>query len=1028
MRQTRTLARPLVFLLFLGLVETANGNGSAPNSTDVEFFEAKVRPILVERCYSCHSANAKKVRGHLLLDSKAGWEHGGDSGPVIIPGDPDKSLIVQAVRYDDDVLKMPPKRKLPEAEIAVLTDWVRRGAFDPRTEPVKMLARKTIDIEKGRQHWAFQPLHRIEPPDFKHDVWSRSPIDRFLDQRLQEQGLTPSDPASRRQLIRRASFDLTGLPPTPEAIDAFLKDDAPDAFDRLVSRLLDSPHYGERWARHWLDLTRFAESHGFEHDYDRPTAYPYRDFVIKALNSDLPYNTFASWQLAGDELSPDNNLALQATGFLAAGVHSTQITANQVEKERYDELDDMANITGTAFLGLTIGCARCHDHKFDPIPVTDYYRFLSTFTTTVRSEIDLVPDPDGYARAKAKYEAEHAPYVAALAVFEADELPKRLESWEASRDPNRQGARWVVLDPNRAESKGGATFTKVGDGSWKVRGTNANFDTYTVVTACDLAEITAVRVEALSDPDLPHGGPGRAPNGNFALTDLKVKVGPRYGIGQTNEPPLINPKATFEQPGLPVSAVIDGDQKSGWAVDPQFGKDHAAVFEFGSDLLTDSGATLTFTLAFLNNTGHNLGRFRLSATDSPRPIGIDDDGIPKDVAPILAIPHSERSTEQTTQLLAWYKSIDRRWQTLKTAIDDHAKTAPQSNGVKTLISTEGLPAVRLHTQGADFLEKTHVLKRGDPSQKLEEAAQGFLQVLMTSSDGEQHWQTPPPEGWRTSYRRTALAHWLTDVDQGAGALLARVIVNRLWQHHFGRGIVATPSDFGTQGDPPSHPELLDWLANELIQNGWRLKPIHQLIMTSSAYRQGSRIDDSKSRIDPENRLVSRQSRPRLEAEAVRDALLAVSGALDLRPFGPGTLDERMTRRSIYFTVKRSKLIPMMTLFDAPDALQAIAVRSSTTIAPQALYLMNSPVVRDLAAAFARRIAPGPGDPLESSIRSAYVLALSRPPEPEELAAALAFIAHQSSTYQAAGHANPVEPALTDFCQMIFCLNEFIFIE
>ncbi len=532
----------------------------------------------------------------------------------------------------------------------------------------------------------------------------------------------------------------------------------------MIDSLLDSPHYGERRARHWLDLARFAESHGFEHDYDRPTAYTYRDFVIEALNRDLPYETFVKWQLAGDEYAPDDNLALKATGFLAAGTHSTQITKNQVEKERYDELDDMINTTGTAFLGLTIGCARCHDHKFDPIPTRDYYRLIATFTTTVRSEVELLSDPESYQKALAKYEAEHAPYLTALAKYEAQQLPGRLERWERERASARSEVRWVVLEPGKVESKGGATFQKLDDGSYRASGKNPDFDTYTIVAPCHLGEITAVKVEALADPLLVKGGPGRAGNGNFALSDLKLKVGPLYGIGKTVEPKLINPKATFEQKGLPIAAVIDDDAKSAWAVDPEFGKDHAAVFELGSDVRPDAGSTLTFTLHFNNNTGHNLGRIRVSATDAPRPVGLGDDGLPAKVREILAVDREARTSEQKAELLGWYRTIDTQWRALNQAIEDHAATAPKKDGEKALISTEGLPAVRLHTQGPDFLDATHFLRRGDPNQKEEVVTQGFLQVLM--SESEDQWQAPPPEGWRTSYRRRALAEWITDTAAG----------------------------------------------------------------------------------------------------------------------------------------------------------------------------------------------------------------------------------------------------------------------
>jgi hypothetical protein len=1027
MSQVRGAA--LVVFTTYFVVVTAPASGQATDSQAKEYFEAKVRPLLIEHCYECHAAGSKKLRANLRLDSKPGWEKGGDSGPVIVPGDPENSLFVQALKYDDPNLKMPPKGKLPPEAIATFTDWVKRGAPDPRTEAPKVAAKRVIDIEAGRRHWAFQPLQAAEPPPVEQTAWCRTSIDRFILAKLEAKKIPPTADASRRTLIRRAYLDLTGLPPSPEEVEVFVNDPADNAFDRLVDRLLESPHYGERWARHWLDLARFAESHGFEHDYDRPSAYHFRDYLIEAFNRDLPFDVFTKWQLAGDELAPEDNLALKATGFLAAGTHSTQITANQVEKERYDELDDMLNTTGTAFLGLTVGCARCHDHKYDPIPTNDYYRLISAFTTTVRTEYDLKLDPEGDQKARQKYETEHSPYLTALASFEAKQIPARLEQWEKSRSASPgQMPEWVVLDPSKFTSKNGTKFEKQADGSVKAVDKNPEFETYTIAAACDLPKITAIKVEALVDPALVKSGPGRAANGNFDLTDLKLTIGPRYGIGQTSDAKLINPKATFEQPGLPVAAVIDDNKKSGWAVDPQFGKDHAAVFELEADVLPDGGATLTFVLDFQGNTGHNIGRVRLSATGAPHPVGLDGNGIPANVAPILAKDREQRTPEETLALVTWYRTIDPEWRARKQAIDDHAKTEPKPKAVKALISSEGLPAVRLHTQGADFLEKTYVLKRGDPNQKLGEAAPGFLQVLESSPDKESHWKAEPPKGWRTSYRRTALANWMTDTESGAGNLLARVIVNRLWQHHMGRGIVATPSDFGTQGERPSHPELLDWLASELIHNGWRLKPIHKLIMTSAVYRQGSQVDAAKAAIDPDNSLCWHWSRRRLEAEAVRDTMLSVSGRLDPRMYGPGTLDERMTRRSIYFTVKRSRLIPMMMLFDSSDALQPIATRSATTVAPQSLMILNSPIVRDWALGFARRIAPKPNETLDDAARSAYRIALSREPTEEEARDAVGFIKQQAETYKASGHADGIEPALTDLAIVVMGLNEFLFVD
>lgn len=1035
------MTRRLLFfaMIAISLVSRAVGGADEPAASELApqeaaFFESQVRPILVERCYSCHSLQAENVRGNLRLDSREATLKGGDLGPAIEPGDPESSWLVLAVKWDDESLKMPPKGKIPDDEIAILTDWVKRGAPDPRIKEegaAKASKPRVIDYEEGKKHWAFQPLGQVEPPVMgSDDGWATTPIDRFLLAAMREQGLEPSPPADRATLIRRLYLDVLGLPPAPEEVEAFVNDEDPRAYEHLVDRALASPHFGERWARHWLDLARFGESHGFEHDYDRPSAYHYRDFLIEALNQDLPYDQFVSWQLAGDELAPSEPLAQKATGFLAAGVHSTQITASQAEKERYDELDDMANTTGTAFLGLTIGCARCHDHKYDPIAMADYYRIVATFTTTVRSEIDLDLDAEGYRERKAAFDAEHQPYLQALADFEKNELPARLAAWEQNRAEDHQSdldSPWLVLDLVETKSGGGATFTKQADGSVLLSGNNPQHETLTFTAHTDRLGITAIRLETLADPSLAKGGPGRASNGNFALSDFTVAAAPRDKPAEKTAIKLQNPRATFEQSGLPVAAAIDQDGTSAWAIDPQFGKSHAASFEAETPFGFEGGTLLTFTLRFTNNLNHGIGRPRLALTTAAESVPLEAASIPQATLALLETAPESRTPEQSAALLAWYGPFEPDWQVVKAAEVAHAANAPRPSVVKALISTEGLPAVRLHTQGPDFYEETYMLRRGDPNQKIEVTSAGFLPVLVKSSEEAQRWRKAPAEGWRTSYRRAALAGWMTDTEAGAGTLLARVAVNRLWQHAFGRGLVATPSDFGAQGEPPTHPELLDWLAAELVRGDWHLKPVLRLILTSAAYRQRSHIDESKASIDIDNRLYWRQNRRRLEAEVIRDAMLAISGQLDDSMLGPGTLDEGMKRRSIYFTIKRSKLIPMMSQFDAPDALVPIATRSTTTVAPQALLLINSPLVRSWAESLARRVKAEATSPDPASqVERAYRLALSRPPDPTERAEAIEFLKQQTQARE--GKPEAAALALADFCQVLFASNEFVFVE
>lgn len=839
-------------LVLLGLVDAKAPSQTPPVDKDhaakmargLERFKSQIRTVLVDKCLKCHGG--KTVEAGLDLSDRERLLKGGESGPAILVGKGKESLLYKLSAHLREPHMPHQGRKLADEVLSGLASWIDDGA--PYDAPLIRRAapedwtKKAISPE-AKQWWAYQPLKRPSLDSIRNDGWCRTPVDRFLLARMEAAGVAPSPPVDRRRLIRRAYYDLIGLPPSPQEVEAFVNDSSPDAYPRLIDRLLESPRYGERWARHWLDLARFAESHGFEHDYDRPTAYTYRDFVVKAFNQGMPYDRFVKWQIAGDEFEPNDPLALSATGFLAAGVHSTQITKNEVERHRYDEMDDKLSTLSSSLLGLTVGCARCHDHKYDAIPQSDYYRMLATFTTTVRSEVELDFDPEGYKKAKEQFDREHEPFVAALKKYEAEVLPGRLAEWE-----------------------------KDGKG--------------------------------------------------------KVAAG--------SKPP------------------------------------------------------------------------------------------PANVAAILAVAVEKRTAAQVETLRSWFKTTDAGWQKLSAKAKEHEGKAPKRP--RGLICTEGLPAVRLHTQGEDFLPQTHFLRRGDPGQKEGVANPSFLQVLLPSTGAETRWQKAPPPGSRTSHRRRALAEWLTDVDQGAGALLARVMVNRLWHRHMGRGIVTTVSDFGTRGEKPTHPELLDWLALSLIEHQWQIKPIHKLLMTSAAYMQESRVDETHRVRDRDNRLFARYTTRRLEGEAIRDALLAVGGALDQRMYGPGTLDEGSQRRSLYFTVKRSKLIPMLQIFDAPDALSSLGERPTTTIAPQALYLMNNAQVRRWAHGFARRITGAEAASVESAVEAAYRIALSRSPTAQERQDAVAFVQSQEASYRDAGRQESCELALTDLCQTLLCLNEFVYVD
>jgi cytochrome c553 len=708
----------------------------------MKLFGTSVRADLVKHCLKCHGGEA--VKGDFDLSTR---ELLVDSGYIEV-GNGKESFLYRLLTHAEKPFMPHKADKLPDTTIARIARWIDLGAPYDKPLVVKSNAgqAKSAITAAERSFWSFQPLSVVAPPAVSNTKWVRTPVDRFILQKLEERKLQPNASAARRTLIRRAFFDLIGLPPKPEEIDAFVNDPDARAYERLIDRLLNSPCYGERWARHWMDVARYAESHGYEQDYDRPHAYPYRDFLIKALNADMPFDEFIRCQIAGDELHPDDPLAMTATGFLGAGAFPTQLTEKEFESARYDELDDMTGTIGNAILGLTIGCARCHDHKFDPIPARDYYRFAATFTTTIRSEIEL---------------------------------------------------------------------------------------------------------------DLGYG-------------------------------------------------------------------------------------------------------------DKP---------------------------------------------------------------TKAMVTSEGFPHMKHHADGRGFphfYKETYLLDRGDVKQKMEVITSSFLQVLMRNGKDDSYWKVKPPMGWtRTSFRRASMARWITDTQHGAGHLVARVIVNRLWQHHFGRGIVATPNDFGVQGERPSHPDLLDWLATDLIHNGWKLKRLHKLLMTSAVYLQTAAADEERGRIDRENVYHWRRTPRRLEAEAVRDAMLSVAGMLDEKMYGPGTLDQNMRRRSIYFFIKRSKLIPMMILFDWPEHLVSIGRRSSTTIAPQALMFMNSPQGRSYAEGVAKRLQ---GKETALAIREGYRLTIGREPTEVEQKLTTEFITRQSEAYKQAGKGNGAELALIDFCQTLMSSNEFVYVE
>jgi hypothetical protein len=993
-----------------------------------QLFESKVATILKEQCFQCHGG--EKTRSGFDLSTRDTLLAGGDQGIAVVPFSIKESRLLRLVQHTEEPYMPGKEKKLPAEMIELLTRWIDLGAA--YSSPLSNKAPKPKNLvvtPKDREFWSFGAPRETPVPAIR-DEWIQNPIDAFILQRLQAAKIRPNPRASLEVLVRRITLDLTGIPPTPETLQQIRRDSSPHYLQNYVRGLLKSVAHGERWGRHWLDIARFAESHGYEQDYDRHHAWPYRDWVTKAIQSDLPYNKFVAWQIAGDELSPGNTDAFLATGFLGAGVHATQITKSQVEKERYDELDDIVRTIGGGMLGLSINCCRCHDSKYDPIPMTDYYRLISTFTKTVRSDQDLpLPDPDLPQRIAA-WEKSRKEASDALARFDGEHGLGVLEKWKSAQT-NVVTAKtgWTNLFPSKATSQNGATLLIKADGKIQSTGANPGEDAYAIEAITPIEKVRQFRVEVFADKSLVNGGPGRAGNGNFALSNIQVTAKPAKPLPNVRYRPVVlklaKPRATFQQNGLPLSAAIDADAKTGWAVDPEFGKDHVGAFEVENAPEYAGGTILEILLEFRTNTSHTIGNFRLGVSDQVSQLDLKDAGLPAGAKEFLQGKPIDASTKAA--LLAWLLAKDPEREKIVAKIADLDKAKPAAKTVKALVCSEGLPAIRLHTQGGDYLEQTHFLKRGDPNQKGEVASQGFLQVLSKDGKDSSSWIKPMPEGARTPGLRANLARWITDEKDGAGGLLARVIVNRLWHHHFGRGLTPTINDFGIQGDRPTHPELLEWLAGELVRSGWSLQHIHTLIVTSATYQQTSTTDSERLKADPTNRLYWRFTPRRLEAEIVRDSMLAVSGRLDPTPFGPGTMDPNHRRRSVYFFLKRSALPADLMVFDAPDTLQIAEARPTTTVAPQALYLLNGRLARECATDLAKVLGGSTPDP-KSYVDAAYLRLLGREPLASERAASTEFLAKQEKALASEeGIRDPGMVARVDLVHALLQLNEFLYL-
>lgn len=919
--------------------------------------------------------------GNLRLDSRKAFE-GGFSGQAIIPGKSAESLLVKMIAGQVEGKRMPMAGEPLSAEqIGLIRAWIDQGASWPED-----LA-ESAGTE--RRHWAYLPPVRPKPPEVKNRAWLRNPIDAFVLARLEKEGLAPSPEAHRARLIRRLSLDLIGLPPSVEEVDAFIADREPDAYEKLVERLLASPHYGERWARHWLDLARYADSHGYESDPLR-SMWKYRDWVIGAFNRNLPFDQFTIEQLAGDLLS---NATLDQK--IASGFHrNTMINMEggvDAEETRVESVVDRTNTTATLWLGSTLACAQCHDHKYDPFTQKEYYQFFAFFNNTAdgqeRDEKPEIEAPTAEELARSEAIRSEIGRLESLLQTQTRPLDESQKQWEAKVDA--RPVEWMVLRPSGLISAGGATLRSLPDGSILVEGTNPENDRYTLVAQTELKTLTGLRLEMLPDVSLPGRGPGRGAEGDFVLSRVEAQISPR-GSPQTVQT-VVWRRASADQTGAGyrVESLLDPKEAFGWSIDRPKGAQPTSVsvfLEAGEHTGFEQGTALTVTLENRSKKKTaNLGRFRLSATSSKDPVSFPDS-----VRSIVAVPPEKRDSHQKSQLSAHYRSVAPELEDTRKRIAELRRSEPK------------FPKVMIMQERTE-LRPTHVHIRGSFLNKGEKVAPA-VPALFASLPADQ------------PANRLSLARWLVSE---RNPLAARVTINRIWEQYFGRGLVSTSEDFGTQGETPSHPELLDWLATEFVASKWDLKGMHRLIVTSATYRQSSRVTPVLQQRDPYNRFLARGPRFRLEAEAIRDVALKASGLLSAKVGGPSvfppqpegiwtqhyseekwvtSVGEDRYRRGLYTFWRRTSPYPSFFTFDAPSREYCAVRRPRTNTPLQALTTLNDPAFFEAAQHLALRMATGAGLGPEERARRGFRLCLARPPRPAELLQLVSYWKQQAARF------------------------------
>lgn len=1030
-----TLLSPfVVWILVLAPCQEIFADDARPKSSHVKLqFSESVLPLLKKHCYECHSHGADAAEGGLVLDSRAGWELGGDSGPAIVPGSPEKSLLIKAVEYSDAELQMPPDSKLSASEIAILKKWIVDGAFDPRVAVSRPSFSPNGPNATAKELWSLKPVAEVNVPVVDDNARILNDVDRFVISRLEEHGLTPNLQADRYELLRRATFGLIGLPPTLEEIDAFVNDDRPDAYRRLIDRLLESPHYGERWGRHWLDLARYSDSNGGDINYAHANAWKYRDYVIKAFNDDKPYDDFVREQLAGDLMSAGDDEdrrreLLTATGFLMLG--PKMLAEADTDKLLIDIVDEQLDVTGLTFLGMTFGCARCHDHKFDPISTEDYYAMAGIFRSTkvigkyrtpggvaewlevdvtlaaTRDEIQQLTNEkkklkellaglggsDSASGNKSK-NANKAIVAAALPVLQST-------TWAAwVRISSAQGLGAVVSATYEGAGQGhslgfdnGSTPRAVwnhgrGPGQHSIIASPKpiSFDEWHHLALT--FDVAAKRLRLFVDGKEAASAPN-VPTSDFSM----ISVGRREASREWQFTGDVDQVRVFD--------VALGDQEV-LALSRNRPPVRKPLLRWDFDQpITDSAEKFVVGKGLGSVSGRLVG---LSATSS-----VVEDGVVG-----AAFSFGNRK-----QLSANDIERKRRIAAVKNDILQLDARMPRPSLVMAVAAAKPVD-LPVHLRGSFLKLAGTAVPRGTP--KVFDAALASVEV-------------PPTENGRLQ-----LAEWIASTKN---PLTARVMVNRIWQHHFGAGLVRTSSNFGVRGELPSHPQLLDWLANEFVESGWSIKHMHRLIMNSATYRQSSRLSSATTDRDPENRWLARFSVRRLEAEAIRDSLLAVTGEIDRTVAGSLFAAEnkkRVTmlpndqvygsrRRSVYLPSVRVRGYEMFSIFDVSESGQHVAQRSQTMVAQQALFLMNNPFVVDRANVLAGQVMERSAS-FDARVDWLHHFLFGRPATDQEVSTLSAVVSALAEGEAAAGKDQAVRElsAWQHIIHTMFCSNEFIHI-